>query len=90
MWKIEYKKAFLRDLSRLPLDYQKKIEEIVFTELICENPYSLGYIQKLKGYNNKFKIRIGNYRIGLTFIKTKKTILCERVVNRKEIYRVFP
>lgn len=42
MWKVEYKKRFLKELSKLPEGVQVQVEKIVFESLICENPYDLG------------------------------------------------
>jgi mRNA interferase RelE/StbE len=44
----------------------------------------------MKGYPNKYKIRVGDYRIGITVEKKNKTLICQRIAHRKEIYRVFP
>ncbi|WP_017652079.1 type II toxin-antitoxin system RelE family toxin [Fortiea contorta] len=63
MWKIEYTKKFLKELADLPQDVQARIEPIVFQELESENPFDLGYLQKMKGYDDKYKIRVGDYRI---------------------------
>nr|WP_308253415.1 type II toxin-antitoxin system RelE/ParE family toxin [Geminocystis sp. GBBB08] len=44
----------------------------------------------MKGYKDKYKIRVGDYRIGLTIDKTNQTIICQRVTHRREIYQIFP
>ncbi len=90
MWKIEFKKLFLKELSHLPVKIRTRVEEIVFNELKCDSPYNLGFIQKLKGYKDKYKIRIGNFRLGLTIDKNKMTIICEIIADRKNIYKRFP
>ncbi|MBF2005893.1 MULTISPECIES: type II toxin-antitoxin system RelE family toxin [Chlorogloeopsis] len=90
MWKAEYTKRFLKDLADLPEDVQARIEPIVFQELESENPFELGYLQKMKGYDDKYKIRVGNYRIGITVDKETQTLICQRVAHRKEIYKIFP
>ena len=90
MWKVEYKKTFLKELSRLPSGIKKRIEKIAFEELICDNPFKLGYIEKLKGYENKFKIRVSDFRMGLTLDNANKIITLNRVANRKDIYKIFP
>jgi len=69
MWKVEYTKKFLKELADLPQDMQARIESIVFQELESENPFDLGYLQKMKGYDDKYKIRIGNYRVGISVDK---------------------
>ena len=44
----------------------------------------------MKGYKDKYKIRIGDYRIGLTIDKKQKLIICQRIAHRREIYQIFP
>ncbi len=90
MWKVEYTKKFLKELSSLPSNVQKRVEAIVFHELLSENIFNLGYLEKMKGYPDKYKIRVGDYRIGITINSTTKSIICQRVAHRREIYRVFP
>jgi mRNA interferase RelE/StbE len=90
MWKVEYTKKFLKELADLPQDTQARIEPIVFQELESENPFDLGYLQKMKGYDDKYKIRVGDYRIGISLDKETQTLICQRVAHRKDIYRTFP
>jgi mRNA interferase RelE/StbE len=90
MWKIEYTKRFLKELSELPAEIQSRAESIVFGELITENPFSLGYLERMTGFPDKYKIRIGSYRIGITVDKAHNLIICQRIAHRKDIYRIFP
>jgi mRNA interferase RelE/StbE len=90
MWKVEYTKRFLKELAALPEEIQSRVEPIVFQEIESENPFDLGYLEKLKGYTDKYKIRVGDYRIGLTCDKELQTLICERIAHRKDIYRIFP
>jgi len=90
VWKIEYTKRFLKELSKLPKEIRAKVEKIVFEELLSANPFDLGYLEQMTGYPDKYKIRIGRYRIGITIDKTNKLLICQRIVHRKDIYRVFP
>jgi mRNA interferase RelE/StbE len=90
MWNLEYTKRFLKDLADLPEEIQARIEPIVFQELESENPFELGYLEKMKGYADKYKIRVGDYRIGISIDKETQTLICQRVAHRKDIYRIFP
>ena len=90
MWTVEYTKRFLKELAALPVEVQERVEPIVFQELESENPFELGYLKKMKGYSDKYKIRVGDYRIGITIDKSTNTLICERIAHRREIYRVFP
>jgi mRNA interferase RelE/StbE len=87
--RIEYRKRFLKDLSKIPSKTRNQIEQLAFEELpSLENYTSSKKIEKLKGYPNYFKIRIGSYRLGLKF--ERNLLILERVLHRKEIYRYFP
>lgn len=90
MWQVEYTKKFLKDLAALPDPIRGRIESIVFEELESDHPYDLGFVEKLKGYPDKYKIRVGDYRIGICLDTATKRIICQRVAHRREIYRVFP
>jgi mRNA interferase RelE/StbE len=90
MWKVEYTKRFLKELAALPEGIQRRVEPIVFSELEAENPFRLGYLEKMKGYGDKFKIRVGDYRIGITVERQTQTLICERIAHRREIYKIFP
>ncbi len=90
MWKVEYTKRFLKELSKLSQEIRGKVEKIVFEELSSPNPFELGYIERMTGYPDMYKIRVGDYRIGITMDKTGKIITCQRIAHRKDIYKIFP
>jgi mRNA interferase RelE/StbE len=90
MWRVEYTKRFLKDLAALPDTVKDRAEAIAFQELNTDNPFSLGYVEKLAGYTDKYKIRVGSYRMGLTLNTKEQTITCQRIAHRREIYRIFP
>jgi len=46
------------------------------------------HIKKIKGSQNAFRVRIGDYRIG--FYLVQDTIQLARIVHRKDIYKYFP
>jgi mRNA interferase RelE/StbE len=80
----------LKELAQLPKDTQSRVEPIVFSELKSDNPFGLGYLKKMKGYKDKYKIRVGDYRVGLTLDKKNQIMICQRVAHRREIYQIFP
>ena len=85
---ILYQKKFLKDLSRIPSPFRKKIEDFVFNELPLLKFNEIESVEKMTGYSRYYKIRFGDYRMGLYF--EKDTLSLERVLHRKEIYRFFP
>ena len=90
MWKVEYTKRFLKELSKLPREVQTQAEKIVFDELLSTEPFELGYLEHMTGYPDKYKIRIGKHRIGITTGKTQRLLICQHIAHRKDIYRIFP
>ena len=89
-WRVDYTKRFLRELARLPKYVQERAENIVFHQFPSTNPFQLGYIESMKGYRDKYKIRIGNYRIGIAVDRENRVIICQRIAHRRDIYRIFP
>jgi mRNA interferase RelE/StbE len=87
--KIKFRKKFLKELAKLPNPYQTNIEEFVFDVLPSHNSLNeVGKIEKMTGYKNCFKVRFGNYRVGIK--KVDNTIVIETVKHRKKIYQFFP
>ncbi|HEX5718950.1 MAG TPA: type II toxin-antitoxin system RelE/ParE family toxin [Thermoanaerobaculia bacterium] len=87
--KVAYQKRFLKDLASVPSNLRPAIERFVFEELPhADSLQSTGKVEKLKGHMIYFKVRFGDFRVGLSF--TDDTVTLERVLNRKEIYRKFP
>jgi mRNA interferase RelE/StbE len=87
--KAEYSKKFLKQLAAVPSDIRSKIESFVFEELITASSiYEMGKIEKMKGYDGFYKVRFGNYRLGLVF--ENEMITVKTVMHRKEIYKFFP
>jgi mRNA interferase RelE/StbE len=86
---VLFHKKFLKDLAGLPSDYRKKIEKQVFEVFpAAKSLRDINGAEKMHGYKYYYKIRFGEYRVGLQIIGN--TITLERVLHRKEIYRHFP
>ncbi|MBF0465522.1 MAG: type II toxin-antitoxin system RelE/ParE family toxin [Nitrospirae bacterium] len=86
---FRYRKQFLKDLASLPAPYKKQIEYLVFEELPLVNPESLfSRISKMKGYDGFYKVKKGDFRIGLSVAFDKLEF--RRVLHRRDIYRFFP
>jgi mRNA interferase RelE/StbE len=87
--KTLYSKKFLKDLASIPQNERTSIEKFVFERILFGKSLSeLGKVEKLRGHEKHFKVRFGNYRIGLRL--ENEVIILERVLHRKEIYRYFP
>lgn len=87
---IEYLPSFLKDLKALksaPVFEQIKI--IAFEEIPnLTDLQTIINLKKLKGDDNAYRLRVGDYRIGFYF--DGETVTFARVLHRKDIYRYFP
>jgi mRNA interferase RelE/StbE len=87
--KTDYRKRFLKDLSKIPSETRSRIEDFVFEKLPKVNSiFELGIVEQMRGYPTYYKVRFGSYRIGLRMENDK--IILERALHRKDIYRHFP
>jgi mRNA interferase RelE/StbE len=87
---VRYSRTFLKELARLPEGVRSRIEAVVFGEAIKADPYLGGKVKKMVGYREYYKIRFGNYRVGLRIDRDLKVVEFLRVLHRKDIYREFP
>lgn len=87
--KVQFKESFLKELKKLQ---NKKLKDSIYECIVqAENAGKLSEIKnlkKLKGYNIYYRIRIGDYRIGLKI--EEKVIFFVVFEHRKDIYKDFP
>jgi mRNA interferase RelE/StbE len=76
----------LRKIKSKPLE--QKVALLIREILAAESLGEIRNIKLLKGSDVHYRIRIGDYRVGLIF--SGKTIILIRILHRKEIYRFFP
>lgn len=87
--KVEFLSKFNKDLDRLNTSQFKTtiLKAILFVEA-ANHLSEIPNLKKLSGYKSAYRIKIGDYRIGIFF--ENNTVEFVRVVHRKDIYKVFP
>lgn len=86
---VFFERSFARDLKKIRnRRILKEIGEVISLAEQAESLSELTNLKKLEGYTTYYRIRVGDYRIGLEIVED--TIIFVRVLNRKEIYRYFP
>lgn len=86
--KYDYENSYLRDAKKLPESLREPLQNVILSVKEAKTLKDIPNLKKLSGYNNVYRIRIGDYRIGLY---TEGDILIfARILPRKEIYRFFP
>ncbi len=77
-------KAVQKQLDALPDDIYDRIA--VKVQQLAENPRPDGVV-KLKGSENEYRIRIGDYRVRYEIEDEELRILLLQCKHRKEVYR---
>lgn len=87
---VQYRRLFLKDLKKLKgQPVYEKVYNLAFTTLpSIETLQSLNQVKAMKGFPNRYRIRVGNYRIGIEI--NGDTVEMMRVLHRREFYRYFP
>jgi len=87
--KVQFKKSFLKDIKALgDPTIKKRIGKSIAQ---AEEAAALGQVEnlkKLKGGEQYYRIRVGDYRIGL--ILEEGSLVFVRCLHRKDIYRYIP
>lgn len=87
--KTEFLKQFIRDTDKLSVQsVRNEVIKAIKNVGDSASPAEIKGLKKLSGYKNAFRIKIGDYRIGI-FIE-KNIVEFARVVHKKDIYKVFP
>jgi mRNA interferase RelE/StbE len=86
---IEFKKSFLKDLKKLNnKNLKESIIECIEHVESAENISKVKNLKKLTGYEVYYRIRVGDYRIGLKL--EDETMYFVMIEHRKDIYKKFP
>lgn len=87
--KTEFRQSFLRDLKKVAdPDVLKRIQRVIAEAEAARQLQGIRQLKKITGTNNYYRIRVGEYRIGI--VLTEETIEFVRCLHRRELYRFFP
>ena len=76
-------RAARKDLDRLPKGVLERADPVI---ALAENPRPFGS-EKLQGFENLYRIRVGKYRIIYEFDKAASIVTIAKVAHRKSVYR---
>ena len=87
--KTQFKSSFAKDLGSIKdRSVHEKVAKLI--ELIEAAPTltAIPDLKKLRAKGNYYRVRLGEYRLGLTVKGDEITFI--RCLHRREIYRYFP
>jgi mRNA interferase RelE/StbE len=87
--KYEIERMFAKDVEMIKDDKLSQcILDIIDNVANASTISDINNIKKLKGYKTAYRIRSGDYRIGVTIVKNVVTFVA--FDHRKDIYKHFP
>ena len=87
--KIRYEASFAKDLKNIrEKSLLTRVAKIIDEVKKGDNAKQIDSLKKLKGYDTFYRIKFGDYRLGIEIINNE--IIFTRFLHRKEIYRFFP
>lgn len=86
---VEFTKHFERQIEALRNEaLRKKLKTAVSVVMDAKTVHDIPNLKKLKGHTTAYRIRLGDYRVGL-FIEDNQAIFA-LFEHRKDIYQRFP
>ena len=85
-YRIEFVKTARKEFEHLPAKIRSKTAEAL--SLLAQNPYSeLLRVKKLKGADELYRVRLGDYRVVYQIRNERLIILVIKIGHRREVYR---
>jgi len=88
--RTEFRSSFARDLRarRKDQDFLNRVKAVIEEVEQASDLTGISNLKKLKGESDYYRIRTGNYRVGLKV--EGDTVIFVRALPRRDIYRYFP
>ena len=88
--KTDFRKSFARDLRKRKndSDFLDRVKETIEDVELSKTTSMITNLKKLKGESSYYRIRFGDYRIGIKI--EDDLVIFIRALHRKDIYRYFP
>ena len=87
--KVKFEAKFAKDLRAVKdAKILAKLKEVIYECQSAENLFALSHVKKLQGYETFYRIRFGDYRIGIELVEDE--MVFTRFLHRKDIYKYFP
>ena len=87
--KVEFRDSFAKDLKGVKeKGLLGRVREVIEAVEKADSLAELPNLKKLKSGGNYFRVRVGDYRLGVAL--DGDTVVFVRFLNRKDIYKHFP
>ena len=87
--RVAFRDSFAKDLKGVKeKGLLGRVREVIEAVEKADSLAELPNLKKLKGGGNYFRVRVGDYRVGVAL--ENDTVVFVRFLNRKDIYKHFP
>lgn len=85
-YQVEYSRQSTKQISALPDSIQSRIKLKIAA--LADDPRPSG-VKKLTGYDDLYRVKVGNYRIVYEIKDQKLIVFILKVDHRSKVYRDF-
>ena len=87
--KVEFRDSFAKDLKSVKdKGLLKCVKDAIESVEKANSLSEIQNLKKLKGGGNFYRLRVGDFRIGISF--KNDVVIFVRFIDRKDIYKHFP
>jgi mRNA interferase RelE/StbE len=84
---VEIRPSVTRDFKKIPGQDRVKIYEALNKLKANKTLNEIKNLKKIEDTENQFRLRIGRYRVKLTWLKNEQILIVEAIKLRKDIYK---
>ncbi len=85
--KVEYSKQFVKAAYKLTGKYKVSLKGIISEVLLAKDVADITNCIKMVGFQNSYRIKMGDYRLIFIFKVVDQVVLFELLLSRGEVYR---
>ena len=87
--KVAFEASFARDLKHVrDRRVLKQVQQVIEAVKAVPGIIAVQDLKKMQGYDTYYRIRLGDYRIGLEVVEDQ--VIFVRFLHRKDVYWYFP
>ncbi|MCG2767884.1 MAG: type II toxin-antitoxin system RelE/ParE family toxin [Chloroflexota bacterium] len=87
--KVNFKRSFTKDLKGIQdKALLRRVKEVIELVERVQDLQEVKGAKKLRGGDRYYRIRIGEYRLGI--VSEERSVTFVRFLHRRDIYRYFP
>ena len=84
--KVDYSRSFKKAIQKLSDKDRDIVAKVIVSVKNADSLQNIHNCKKLSGFNNAYRIRIGNYRLFFIFVIIEDVVYFQYLLHRGEAY----